>query len=76
MLDPYERFRLFGWFYFGKMWKFLEKRIWLDWGNTTLVDIAGLGSIGLRAQAVTGTNRSMTDRLNGDGSTNMHISLP
>ena len=50
--DPCERFILFGGFYFGKIWKSLEKRsffgqIWPDWGNTAQADMARLGSIGL-----------------------------
>ena len=33
----------------GNFWKNgrFSGRIWLDWGNTTRVDMAGLGSIGL-----------------------------
>ena len=33
----------------GKFWKNdrFSGRIWLDWGNTTWADMAGLGSIGL-----------------------------
>ena len=48
------RFLLFGGFYFGKIWKILEKkgrfsgRIRPVWGNTARADMAGLGSIGLR----------------------------
>ena len=34
-------------FYFGKMWKNMEKRKNGDWGNTTWAAMAGLGSIGL-----------------------------
>ena len=34
---------------YGKMWKNgpFSGLIWLDWGNTTRADLAGLGSIGL-----------------------------
>ena len=34
---------------YGNFWKNgrFSGRIWLDWGNTTRVDLAGLGSIGL-----------------------------
>ena len=43
---------LFGGYFFGKMWKNMEKqpfsgRLWPDWGNTTWAAMAGLGSIGL-----------------------------
>ena len=37
MLDSYERFIRFGGFYFGKLWKFLEKRPFFR------ADMAGLG---------------------------------
>ena len=35
---------------YGKFWKNgrFSGRIWPDWGNTTWVDMAGLGSIGLK----------------------------
>ena len=35
---------------YGTFWKngCFSGRIWPDWGNTTPVDLAGLGSIGLR----------------------------
>ena len=34
----------------GKFWKnaLFSGRIWLDWGNRAWVDMAGLGSIGLK----------------------------
>ena len=34
---------------YGKLWEnsVFSGRIWLDWGNTTQADLAGLGSIGL-----------------------------
>ena len=35
-------------FSFGKMWKMWERmHIWPDWGNTTWVDMAGYGRIGV-----------------------------
>ena len=37
ILDPYEWFILFVWFYFGKMWIFFEKRLFFR------ADMAGLG---------------------------------
>ena len=37
ILDPYERLILFIWFYFGKIWKFMEKRPFFR------ADMAGLG---------------------------------
>ena len=38
---------------YGKFWKnsHFSGRIWPDWGNTTWADMAGLGSIGLKAIA-------------------------
>ena len=42
ILDSYERFIFYVGFYFGKMWKILEKRPFFR------ADMAGLGSIGLR----------------------------
>ena len=52
ILDSCGRFIFFVGFYFGKMWKILEKRLFFradmaGWGNTTRADMAGLGSIGL-----------------------------
>ena len=36
---------------YGKFWKNgrFSGQIWLDWGNTAWADMAGLGSIGLKA---------------------------
>ena len=53
LVISYERFIHFVWLYFGKMWIFFlngrfSGRIWPDWGNTAWVDMAGLGSKGLR----------------------------
>ena len=50
MLDSYERLILFLGFYFGKIWKNMEKQpfFWVakaGLGNTTLATSAGLGSI-------------------------------
>ena len=46
-----------------KNWKISKKgrfsgRIWPDWGNTTLADMAGLGSIGLK-----GTKRQQSGQM-------------
>ena len=35
-------------------------RIWLDWGNTTRADMAGLGSIGLRPGSTRRRNKRKT----------------
>ena len=45
------RLILFGWFFFGKMWKNMENgrfsgRLRPDWGNTARAATAGLGSKG------------------------------
>ena len=42
ILDAYEWFIFYVWFYFGKMWKILEKRPFFR------ADMAGLGSIGIK----------------------------
>ena len=42
------RLILLGGYFFGKMWKNMENRLFSrpDWGNTTWAAMAGLGSIG------------------------------
>ena len=43
------RFILFVWFYFGKMWKFLEKRpfFWADMAGLGKYHMGGYGRIGV-----------------------------
>ena len=47
MLDSYIKLILFGWFYFGEIWKNsrFSGRLRPDWGNTARVATAGLGSL-------------------------------
>ena len=48
-MDPYERFILFVWFYFGKMWKFSEKRPFFraDMAGLGIYHMGGYGRIGV-----------------------------
>ena len=39
ILDPYERLILFIWFYFGKIWKFMEKRPFFPGGYGRIGEI-------------------------------------
>ena len=68
ILDSYERFIFLVGFYFGKMWKFLEKRQFFradmaGLGNTTQADMAGLGSIGLKVGTVPSPDERDTNSL-------------